>query len=960
MQTVPSQGDPGAEHRGNDSESGGSDSGGGGDAPFAEGINPQALYPHEAFQDVLAELAQAKISDREGATLITGALGAGKTSLIARLLAEAERAEGSLRLAGSEDLTFSRFLRLCAEGFGLPAEFANAKDHLKALSAFLVERARSGRSSTIVIDPADNLNARFLGELSEFATWSKAGRRLSNVILVGQGTSGGQAGPKFAGVKIALHCHLQPLPPEEVRLYLAHHLRLADASRPDLLSPDVVACIAEISGGLPGKINELARAALWAAPAGTGVDITPELVREAAHLLEAGGATEDEEAALRPAAPAATAMSLPDSSLPDDLGTAQPAVEDPLADRRDRAAWTTPLRPDSGETGTSEAAGAMDGGPQNDRAEAGCGGESIAEEADRQAWPLDLSMADSLADKPDDRKANAPEAEVLPRSRPRRARRLWLGLGASGLAAGLLLAAAVHETWPKKIVGLMEDYEIVLPSIDELAERFNAAVNPGTEVAETEAPAAGMSTAADAGSVGQSGDQCGGLAVSPVSFTAEVGREDEPLRLQVYGNLEGGNDITQIAITIAGLPPGARLSAGTRDKTGLWHLEADDLRDLSLLPPTDYAGDFGLAVSVASQVSGGEVTYATQAMPIHIKAVPDVPLLRVGKAMGEQGEPLPLDIDAKLVDQDGSEILTLFVSGLPDGARLSAGKRQGDGSWQLEPRQAKDLRLIPPSDLSGSFTITVMALASERNGGSVPAKLPLSVKIEPSAAAPLLTLAPVAGREGEPLSLALAASLAEGEDAEGLYLLFEGLPAGAKLSAGRDIGEGVWRVEEEALTGLKILPPAGWSGGFDLEVTAVAMGRDGGEARVSDKAPVRFDAPSKAAAAPIETAAGQAQDALQAEAKLPSSEQPSQLDIGGDFDIATGDSLLASKDLAAARRYLQQGADQGIPKAMTAMGTTYDPQELARLGIAAEEGDSNLARHWYLRGVAAGDLEAMK
>jgi hypothetical protein len=42
------------------------------------------------------------------------------------------------------------------------------------------------------------------------------------------------------------------------------------------------------------------------------------------------------------------------------------------------------------------------------------------------------------------------------------------------------------------------------------------------------------------------------------------------------------------------------------------------------------------------------------------------------------------------------------------------------------------------------------------------------------------------------------------------------------------------------------------------------------------------------------------------------------------------------------------------------LGETYDPIALEGLGIDDDESDPNLARHWYLRGIAAGDLDALK
>ena len=62
-----------------------------------------------------------------------------------------------------------------------------------------------------------------------------------------------------------------------------------------------------------------------------------------------------------------------------------------------------------------------------------------------------------------------------------------------------------------------------------------------------------------------------------------------------------------------------------------------------------------------------------------VDALADAPTLTVSDASGVQGSPIPLQIDAALVDTDGSESLSVTISGVPTGGELSAGVLQDDG-----------------------------------------------------------------------------------------------------------------------------------------------------------------------------------------------------------------------------------------------------------------------------------------
>jgi Ca2+-binding RTX toxin-like protein len=75
-------------------------------------------------------------------------------------------------------------------------------------------------------------------------------------------------------------------------------------------------------------------------------------------------------------------------------------------------------------------------------------------------------------------------------------------------------------------------------------------------------------------------------------------------------------------------------------------------------------------------------------------------------------------IAASLVDTDGSETLTIQISGVPAGATLSAGTNLGGGVWSLTSAQLAGLTLTPPANFTGTINLGVTATATETSNGS--------------------------------------------------------------------------------------------------------------------------------------------------------------------------------------------------------------------------------------------------
>jgi TPR repeat protein len=73
---------------------------------------------------------------------------------------------------------------------------------------------------------------------------------------------------------------------------------------------------------------------------------------------------------------------------------------------------------------------------------------------------------------------------------------------------------------------------------------------------------------------------------------------------------------------------------------------------------------------------------------------------------------------------------------------------------------------------------------------------------------------------------------------------------------------------------------------------------------------------------------------------------------------AQGLVALAQGYIASARAYLERAAEAGDARALLALGETYDPVTLARIGARGIKGDAARARDYYSQALAAGLSDA--
>ncbi|MFH2002414.1 MAG: tandem-95 repeat protein, partial [Planctomycetota bacterium] len=158
------------------------------------------------------------------------------------------------------------------------------------------------------------------------------------------------------------------------------------------------------------------------------------------------------------------------------------------------------------------------------------------------------------------------------------------------------------------------------------------------------------------------------------------------------------------------------LSAGTDNGDGTWSLDPTDLSGLTITPPANSNADFQLDITATSTDSDGNPASTSETVNVIVTAVADAPTLSVSHASGDEDTAIPLSIRFALTDTDNSETLSILIGGVPEGATLSAGTDNGDGTWSLDPTDLSGLTITPPANSNADFQLTVTAITSDRDG----------------------------------------------------------------------------------------------------------------------------------------------------------------------------------------------------------------------------------------------------
>jgi general secretion pathway protein A len=228
--------------------------------PFQLTPDPHFYFESGTHRKAMSYLGYG-LAQGEGFIVITGDVGAGKTTLVGHLMNTIDPNRLTAVKLVSTQVEGDDLLRLVAEQFGIEWEGQSKAELLRSMEQYLREQARAGKRTLLIVDEGQNLAISALEELRMLSNFQLGGHSLLQIFLLGQ--------PEFRQTLfhsptleqlrqrvIATH-HLDPMEPEEVEPYILHRLGKVGWTGNPSFSPDAFEEIFDYSEGVPRKLNVL-------------------------------------------------------------------------------------------------------------------------------------------------------------------------------------------------------------------------------------------------------------------------------------------------------------------------------------------------------------------------------------------------------------------------------------------------------------------------------------------------------------------------------------------------------------------------------------------------------------------------------------------------------------------------------------------------------------------------------
>lgn len=231
--------------------------------PFSLLPDPRFFYLGEKHSIALAALEYALMC-QAGFSVVTGEIGAGKTTLVRHLLNSMPE-NISVGLITNTHQSFGSLLQWILAAFDIASQDQDQAGQYKAWQKYIIEQYAQGRRTLLIVDEAQNMGASTLEELRVLSNINADQDQMLQVMLVGQPELRDilrQDNMRQFAQRVVIDYHLTSLDGGETFNYIQHRLRVAGAESREIFSEEAAARIAVHSGGVPRLVNLLCDSAL--------------------------------------------------------------------------------------------------------------------------------------------------------------------------------------------------------------------------------------------------------------------------------------------------------------------------------------------------------------------------------------------------------------------------------------------------------------------------------------------------------------------------------------------------------------------------------------------------------------------------------------------------------------------------------------------------------------------------